>query len=374
MSGQKIVILHFAPLELYPPVQNLIIELSRLESRQPQVDVISTKPDSNVLPTFVVPSSNLNLLRVGRSGGGMSSLARYLNYIRFYSSSLLWLIFRRPARVMYFETISSWPAYFYKRYLSRKCEILVHYHEYTSKEEYQNGMTLNRHFHKLEKWLYPNLTWLSHTNLHRMEMFKNDVSLKIPEICKILPNHPPKAWYHEPRTEASLPLRIVYVGALGLDSMYLHEFSVWVQNQNGDVLWDIFTFNCSKEARQYLSNLDSPYIKLMNGISYSDIPNKLHGYDVGVVLYKGVIPNHIFSVSNKLYEYLILGLDVWFPREIKGSLDLVVTDTSPKVLAIDFAHLGEIHLLDKAQKSFPFWRPKFCCEVTLAPLLKALTK
>lgn len=58
----------------------------------------------------------------------------------------------------------------------------------------------------------------------------------------------------------------------------------------------------------------------MNPIDYYELPKELIKYDIGLVLYKGHIPNYIYNVPNKVYEYLACGLQVWYSK------DLLTTD------------------------------------------------
>jgi hypothetical protein len=332
----KIVIIHFAPIELYPPAQNLLHELSK--KTLPIYFITTSSPAGP--RTFALRSSNTRILRFGRSDQKMHALSRYLNYIFFYTRSLLFLLSTRPSKVLYFETLSSFPAYLYKKYFKKDAEIYIHYHEYTSPEEYKHGMTLGTYFHSLEHNLYSNSKWVSHTNAFRMEKFMHDVLPATPLHTFILPNYPPREWERPAKEKSTNPLRIVYVGALSIHTMYIVEFSSWVTNQNGEVIWDIYSYNCDVDTKRYLSALQSPWISLKNGVDYSDLPSILATYSVGVVLYKGHIPNYVFNAPNKLFEYLACGLDVWIPDVMTGSLVYCNHNIYPKIMAVDFTALN----------------------------------
>src|SRR5882724_4701539 len=101
------MIIHFGPLELYPPVQNLIRELEK-ENQSRRFIVLTTAKSEKTLTTFQT-TGNIEIIRLGRSGRNLRPLDRYLNYLIFYSTSLFYLWRYRPHQVMYFETISSWP-------------------------------------------------------------------------------------------------------------------------------------------------------------------------------------------------------------------------------------------------------------------------
>ena len=59
-------------------------------------------------------------------------------------------------------------------------------------------------------------------------------------------------------------------------------------------------------------------INFRGAISQSDFPLIISQYQIGLVLYKGHIPNYIYNAPNKLFEYLACGLDVWYPICMKG--------------------------------------------------------
>jgi hypothetical protein len=66
--------------------------------------------------------------------------------------------------------------------------------------------------------------------------------------------------------------------------------------------------------------IDSKYINLFESINYFKLPEVLIKYDVGLTIYKGFIPNYIYNVPNKVFEYLACGLKVWYSK------DLLTTD------------------------------------------------
>jgi len=141
-----IVIIHFAPAELYPPVQNLIRVLEK-ESMNSQVIVLTTAPSSPFV-YFKSGSTNIKIIRVGKSGQRIKPVIRYAYYVWFYLMAFFFLVRYKPGKVLYFETISSFPAYLYKRFCNLKTKLFIHYHEYTSPQEYASGMRLTRYFMK----------------------------------------------------------------------------------------------------------------------------------------------------------------------------------------------------------------------------------
>ena len=338
----RLALIHFHPIELYPPIQNLI-RFIESKNENIQIDIYTTNTKKKV-PPFITNDKRIRIRRFGTSGLNFSTLKRYYNYFNFYFLTTLLIGSRKPNNVLYFDTISSFPAYLVKRFFRSKTRIFIHYHEYISPEELQKGMKLVRYFHSKEIELYFDAIWVSHTNEKRMEDFQKDLYPLLITNPEILPNYPPSSWLRSPIKNISSPLKMVTLGALSLDTMYVDLFSKWIIEQKGKVTWDIYSLNISKDVILYLKNLNSTLINISPGIAYEEVPKVLKNFQIGVILYKGVIPNHINVIPNKLFEYLICGLDVWFPKEMTGSYSEITSNTYPKVIKIDFNKLDEIHL------------------------------
>lgn len=365
------MIIHFGPAEWYPPLQNMLNVLAG-ESYFDQVTVLTTQGRSN-LPLYVPPAGNIVMKRLGTSGS-KNTLLRFINYFWFYSGCLFWLLIKSPGQILYFETLSSWPAYLYKQFIAKSTRMFIHYHEYTTPEEYRTAMKLVNYFHKLELRLYPKAIWLSHTNADRMRFFLQDIAPVKIKHPHILPNYPPQSWL-APVRPVHLPLKIVYVGALSLDTMFTKEFAQWVKNQNGQAVWDIYSYNRSPDVAGYFNELDAPTIFLKEGLPYEKLSSVLAQYDVGVILYKGVITNHIYSIPNKLYEYHTCGLDVWFPKTLLSSRLLEDSTALPKIVSIDFENLAENNLVNLCQRQgLKIRQDHYFCEEVLQPLIHKLTE
>jgi len=336
--------------------------------------VITTRPTHAQLQPFRSEDQKIRLIRLGSSGMGMNTLRRLWNYCFFFAGSVCYLVIKRPKRILYYETISSFPVWLYKKFINRKAEILVHYHEYTSVEEYNKGMWLARIFHRKEMWLYPRAKWVSHTNESRMKLFEQDILPVTAAATKVVPNYPPRSWYHKITTsDIALPVKIVYIGALGMDTTYVREFAEWVQQQKGAVIWHIFSTNMQSDVQTFLRQMDSPYIGVMGSRNYDELPAVLSKYDVGVILYKGHIANYVYNAPNKLFEYLACGLDVWYPRVMQEIGQYRNDNNQPKIVEVDFNNLQDFDR-DSALKrhGLAVGTYDFFCEEALAPLVDSL--
>ncbi|HUB62075.1 MAG TPA: hypothetical protein VL978_15275 [Puia sp.] len=327
--------------------------------------------------------------RLGAKRKQTSFTGRAWHYWRFYFLTLWMLIRTRPFVVLYFESVSAFPAYVYKRYIHRKSKLFIHYHEYMTPREYEGGMWLVKWFHKLEKKIYGKAGWISHTNAARMERFAGDMKgVALPERL-IFPNYPPRSWGREEKRwdraekpwgrdaegAAAGELKTVYIGAFSLETMYVKEFAGWVVAQGGAVSWDIYSLNITPEARAYIGSLPGDWVKIHPGIDYNDLPEILAKYDVGLILYTGHVPNWVDNAPNKLFEYWSVGLDVWLPHKMTGSLSYVTATTYPRVVAVDFQRLEYFDWRAAVDRSgLEYAASPYCCEDVYRRLWKLLSE
>lgn len=232
-------------------------------------------------------------------------------------------------------------------------------------------MKLSRKFHSLELAMYTDMDGVSHTNEERLEMFMDGIAPAAPRAKFAIPNFPPRSWLNVSKGEKANIIRIVYVGALSLETMYVKEFSAWVQNQQGRVVWDIYSFNMTGSARSYLEDLDSEFINLKPGVDYDKLPDVLSQYDIGLILYTGHMPNYIHNAPNKLFEYLRMGLQVWLPDSLLGAKPYLESIEHPRVLSLNFKELTLRAEDIVIEKVIP--ENQFIAEEANAPLIKYLS-
>lgn len=370
---KRIAIIHFSPVERYPPTTNWLNFLADELPTGYKVRVYTTHPDRKIYEVFSSSNGGIKIERCGVIRKELRAPVRYWNYFLFYIKTLFSLVVGRPDVVLYYETLSALPALIYKKLFRREACIFVHYHEYITAKEYEEGIPLSKWPHKLEKKAYPKFSWISHTNEDRMRLFLNDNRNILPEQAHILPNYPPKSWNIGQAENPASPLKFVYVGATDLDTMYTVEFAQWIMSQGEKVRWDIYSSNITEEAKDYLAALHTKNIRFMGSVEYSLLPDVLKNYKVGVVLYKGTTLNYVYNVPNKLFEYWACGLDVWFAEELKSSLRLVTDGVFPRIAAVNFResrNLDENKNVDRTglgYKSSPYY-----AENVLPALLEAI--
>lgn len=376
-KDERLFIVHFSPLELYPPAMNAVNYFASVLAYK-RIYVFTTCSSANL--EYIPAGENVRIIRLGCLKPGSAVQKRLWIYARFNLTVLRYLFFLRPLKVLYFETISSFAPVWYKRFIKPSSGLFIHYHEYMTREEYACGMKLIKQFHRAEKKVYPVAAWVSHTNQARMELFEKDIAPVHIANKEIVPNYPPGAWKQQAagikkNNGQEAIKRIVYTGAVSLDTMYVADFAAWVIHQQGKVIWDIYSLNIEPAAKDFILNLNSEYIRIKPGVYYYDLPALLINYDAGVILYKGHILNWIYNVPNKLFEYHVCGLDVWFPKQMVTSLPFVTTGTYPKIIALDFENINAVTchaLLNRKELSFK--QLDFSCGMALRSLGESLSK
>jgi hypothetical protein len=360
-------------LELYPPVLNLI---NNMADRNCKIRVFSTRGFNLSMDKFSVHSRNLKIYRIGYSGKAMNTVSRFVNYFCFHFLTFLYLLFFRPETVLYFETLSCFPALLYKKIFAKKSRLFIHYHEYTSPAEFKKSSKLLRLFNHFEQKMYGNAEWISHINTLRLQQFEKDYSNSKFNNTNVLCNYPPSKWSNiVPHSSLGHPLRLVYVGSIGMDMMYTEEFARWVKQMEGMVIWDIYSINPHPKVVLFLNQLSATNITLKGGVDYFNLPQVLCNYDVGLVLYKGKILSQLYVTPNKLFEYHACGLDVWFPDKLVGCLPFTTQQTYPKICALNFECLKEINLDElKDRSNSKLLHQKYSCEQELQLLINELEK
>lgn len=298
----------------------------------------------------------------------------YYNLL-FIIKSFLYLIWSNPEKVFAYETLSLIPIYFYKKF-NPKASIFIHYHEYTSMQEIINGPVSIKISHFFEKKLVKKADWISHTNQDRINLFIQDFPYLSRNIFHTLPNYPPSSWIPAARFAKSNAiarspfLKFVYVGSLSCKTMYTMEFATWIIKQNGRCTWTIFSDNIEHMCQEKIKNLDTPYIKFKGSINYFDLPNELPRYDIGIVHYNGSIPNFIYNVPNKVFEYLACGIDIWFSSDLISTGTFKAENTLSRMKMVNFKDLNNINSDHDISQPFQVSDNKtFSAETSYKPIL-----
>lgn len=341
MRPVRLAIIHWFPVEYYPPVTNL---MNCFAANAGLRIVAYTSHNVRQRPPYT--NAGCQLKRYKFPVPGQSRLIRLWRYIYFPLAVFWQLLWQRPQAILYFEPQSALPVVLYT-FIARRCRILIHHHEYHDPHQFfRPGMRLVRIYHWLEsKLIFKRAEWISQTNRNRTELFHRDFPELAPSRLKELPNLPPQHWFETRNlawSGASARLKLVYVGSLSKENTFISEIVDWIQSdaaKNSSL--DIYSYNHSADVAQLFAKCSCERINFHSrGVSYEDLPNVLSNYHVGLILYKATTTNYVFNASNKLFEYLALGLDVWFPKQMLGVKPYARTDQAPRVVELDFDNLA----------------------------------
>jgi hypothetical protein len=355
----RICIVHFNAIEKYPPAINFLRYIAT-HKKDEEILVITTWPDDHN-KTITIPGITIN--RVVKGGKNAGRIKRVWQYVQYHVKGFRAIKKFKPDSILYYETLSAGIPALYKKLVNGRVNIFVHYHEYTSLQEYNTGMVLNRWLRNVELGLYAETKWVSHTNEDRMNMFLEDIKGIKPPHTYIWPNYPPADWFEKAVTVARKQdkrIGFVYVGALSLDTMYTKEMATWVAAHEESCYWDIYSNNHDKEVLQFLDSLGARNITFKGAVDYNSLPLVLPGYDVGVILYSGAIDNYIYCIPNKLYEYYVCGLHVIYPSVIKSVRLFKAANEKPWVKGIDFTSI-------KMPDAATCYRPASIPKIDLSP-------
>lgn len=359
------------PVEYFPPA----INTARYFAEKARWEVaVCTNRNHLGRQDFSHPS--VNLVR-GSFPTGKRGLLRITSYLSFHFKSLIHLLKFKPEVILYIEPHSALPV-FLSRFFWRKSLLFIHYHEYHRPGDFKHpGMRVARLCNFLERrWLYPAASWISQTNQDRLQLFLDDNPDVGASKARLLPNYPPSSWWtgcNRAWSQPGEPVRMVYVGALSRADTFIEDVVTWVMRSSTPATLDIFSYNMHSEARSYLQSVACGKIRFHEeGVNYDDLSGLLRGFHVGLILYKGNTPNYIFNASNKLFEYLACGLDVIYPKQMKGVKPYATMTQQPRVIECDFENMDEFAFRLEGRMILPKGQCPVTCELALASLERAM--
>lgn len=366
----KVVLIHWFPIEQFPPAQNLVNELA--DTDQIEVTCCTTNKASS---NYSFSNDKVSFRRSPFPLQGQLKLIRLLRFLYFPWMCFFTVILNRPSVLIYIDPHSATAA-FLPLLLLPKCRLVVHYHEYREPSHFRDrGNALARLGNLLEKWwLHRRAAWISHTNHDRIRLFLSDNPGVSPKKMHTVPNLPPSSWLSSADSQAqkeSGPLRLVYIGAASLRDTYIQNLVLWFQNlPKNSVLLDLYINNSDPSTENFLNQQKTENLRVyMGGVPYYQLPKILPRYDVGLILYRCTTTNYIYNAPNKLFEYLTCGLSVVYPNQMLGVHPYARTNCQPWVKSVDFDHLSDIGLNELNSKHNPTTPWTETCNQALRPLI-----
>ena len=336
----RLSIVHWLPLEQYPPAQNMLQYFTAVGGYGV---CCCTSIRANERSPVSIP--NVDLFRGSFPVGSDRGIIKLIKLMGLFWAILKGLLLSRPDVILYVEPHSALPVAMYL-ILRPSTRLFVHYHEYREPSHFRDRGNLVA---RIGRWcetcfLHRRAEWISHTNDDRLKMFLQDHPDVRPDVLRSLPNYPPGLWLPviaknlSDRREIDT-VRLVYVGALSLRDTFIRPLLEWITiHQSGPrILLDIYAGSMDSDTRQFLETVDVNGVQVyFAGVPYGMLPQILPHYDIGLILYRGNSFNYRYNAPNKLFEYLLCGLDVWYPSQMPGIRPVAATIVEQNVVELNF--------------------------------------
>lgn len=374
----RLAIIHELPLEYYPPIANLV----KFATQSPDID-LSVYSSHNTRGRTELSNSVAKIWRPSNKLQKQRGIVRVYERFRWHVQVARKISKLSPDALLYFEPHSALAAYLYYKLFGGKAKLFIHHHEYYTTADYRQPQNKTiRLFHRLEtSALYPRAKWISQTNAKRLEFFAADNPSLPAEKLRILPNLPPEDWNQYQSNAWSSPdakpLKLIYIGSVSLSDTYIEDLVRWVkQKSEKEVTLDVFAYQVDEKTKAFLQRNSGKNVTFHSqGIDYNEIPKKLQEFHVGLILYRGNTVNFQHNATNKLFEYLACGLDVWFAEGLQGVVPYARNKTYPRVLPVCFADLARNEAsLISTREHLPHQPWLSFCEKEFEALLQEIRK
>ncbi len=370
----KIAYVHNLPLEYYPPATNLLNCLAG----QAEVSVRAYSTE-NLKQRAEFRSPGIKIIRGRLPGRDAPAILRLFASLWWHVRTAIAVWRFRPDVIFYVEPHSAITVWLLVVVLRRRCRLFIHHHEYYAKQDCKRpGMRLPAIGYWLERrCLFGKAEWVSQTNPDRLSLLSSQCPAVAASVWQVLPNYPPQTWLqHVGAEQAVHPAsrqRLIYVGSASFEDTYIREIVLWAAANKEWVNLHICGYNVAQDVWTWLADKQFPNVSCApDGCAYADLPGLLSEFDVGLVLYKGNTSNFVFNIPNKVFEYLVCGLEVWFPREMKSTVNLL-DQTRGRLRQLDFHTImekrpSELRTLHKCSPDLS----QYTAERAFAPLVNRL--
>ena len=310
----QVLVLHFNSIQKYPPACNAV---AHLKSIGMEVKVLTTAVGEAPV-----------------AGGVVRKLKLTWEIFKFHLAAMAALKFHSFDVVIAYEHFSILPIK-WRRKSNASQQLWLHFHEYMSPEEIACAGAFSSLCWKHVPAVVKRCDFTSHTNGWRLNQFRADLGLETLSATRFgsIPNTPPQAWldrtpgHWNSTSPKERPLRLVYHGALHRDTTYIERLCELLHELKGAVTLSIYT-NDNTEG------LSSTCVDIHPAVPYSDLPEVLAQFDLGLIIYRGLIPNYQFNQPNKLWEYLGCKLPVLVSSNLDESM--IPPEISGRVATFDF--------------------------------------
>ena len=349
----KLAYVHQLPIEKYPPAVNTL----NFFAVEPEFQVLGlTTP--HLAGTDSIVNSAVRLIRLPFGGKSDWIVVRWWRSLMWHWLAANVLRKFRPDVVLSIEPHSAFAVWIYFRVFFGTAKLFIHHHEYYSSDDFlKKGNRLTRFNRFFENQLLNEAAWISQTNPDRLRLFSDDRPWLSKSQLSELPNFPPGNWRVSggrrwPAGGAGV-LRLVYVGSVSLHDTFIGPLVMWLNSSAGEgFTLELFACNCDSVTRDFLrAQAGARFVFHERGIPYECLPDLLRTFDVGLILYRCNTLNFRWNATNKFFEYLICGLDVWYPTGMLGVRPYQRVDVVPRVLETDFEQLDQLDMQNRRSRA-----------------------
>lgn len=284
---RKLIVVHYANVNLYPPLQNLLAAL--LENGGTEVELVTG---------YSFKCSGVKVL--SPKGIWSHSRSKILHYAWWFTVLLAKGIFRQQEVKMLLYESNAFPALVLP---INRADLWLHFHEYRLPDrmklsffEWCSEMMIRKLIHKPE---YVSLV----TEARRHLLIKEGVHTR--NEIRVMWNCPRQEWAKKLDVVEKHSNAVVMVGAVGKNTWSVEVMQAFESQ-------DIYELHVYGK-----DEFDSTHrVKYCGWVNYDVLPEVLSKYQVGLVWYNEQSLNFTSGISNKIFEYLHCGLKVIASRDL----------------------------------------------------------
>lgn len=319
MSKRKLTIVHYANVNLYPPVQNLLAELS-----------VSDGPEVELITGYRYEFPGLRV--VNPKGFFQYSRSKLLHYAWWFLV-LLWKSAREvPGTKTLVYEANSFPALLLK---SIRPDVWLHFHEYRRPDRTQLSFFEWLSEREIRR-LIMKPVYVSHVTKTRKRLLM-DEGVKLRNEIRVMWNCPRLEWSERLEPSETLANTVIMVGALG-ENTWSKEVMEAFEGQNE---YELHVYG--KDEFESTRN-----VKYCGWVDYQDLPERLSNYRVGLVWYNNQSINFTSGISNKIFEYLHCGLHAIVSQDMAEAKRQLLVEYSNMVSFVDFQSNDWMKVLRKS--------------------------
>jgi hypothetical protein len=310
----SIVVAVYSHPEFYPPTLNAIQELSKQFEK---VFVLSR----NVLKTEWEYPKNVKLIKSGkfkaiRDSEKSNIFIKVISFLTFTLHFIKLIITKKPRFVQVCDVIPLFSLFLIKNLISKKTKIWYHNHDVSDIDlcrKYSIGWFASKYEDKM--FQYIDIFTLPAKDREKYFPLKN-----LKGQYYFLPNYPSLHFYNKFNIRNKVienKIKLVYQGSIGPE----HGLEEIIKILNKKILGLELTLHLKGYISNFYrtelthlakNNLVESKVHIHGVIPYRDLPRSSSNCSIGIGIYRGggIMNSTVGTSSNKIYEYVALGLPV----------------------------------------------------------------